>query len=188
MFWLLQITHFWKWGALLDSCNSAISGRIMNLDTKYSRTASPWACRLYRGRLAPTRRPYPQYIPCLGQPALGTFGYSSVLGHLPMSKSWKSRNCLEHANLNIWISLRIFKCPGASALGTKMYQGLPALKTVLYSRLTALGPKMYIGLAALGTKVYPRLPALKYRVVCRAACPEVPCCTQGRQPLVQKCT
>ena len=77
---------------------------------------------------------------------------------------------------------------GLAALGTKMYPGLPALKTVLYSRLTALGPKMYIGLAALGTKMYPRLPALKYCVVCRAAFPDVLCCTQGRQPLVQKCT
>ena len=70
----------------------------------------------------------------------------------------------------------------------KCTQGCLPWSTVLYSGLTALGPKMYIGLAALGTKMYPMLPTLNYRVVCRAACPEVPCCTQGRQPLVQKCT
>ena len=92
----------------------------------------------------------------------------------------------------------------------KCTQGCLPWSTVLYSGLTALGPKMYIGLAALGTKMYPGLPALKYRVVPRAdslwsknvpragrlwskngpraACPEVLCCTQGCQPLVQKCT
>ena len=48
-----------------------------------------------------------------------------------------------------------------AALGTKMYQGLPALKYCLiiravspWSKKVALGPKMYIGNAALGTKMY----------------------------------
>ena len=31
MFWLLQITLFWKWWPLLDSCNSAISGWILTI-------------------------------------------------------------------------------------------------------------------------------------------------------------
>ena len=46
--------------------------------------------------------------------------YSSVLGHLPISQSWKSRKILEHSNLNIRISSKIFKCPGAFPNVTEM--------------------------------------------------------------------
>ena len=56
-----------------------------------------------------------------------------------------------------------------TALGPKMYTGLPAL-----------GLKMYQGQPALGLKLYQGQPALNYHLVT--------CCTQGCQPLVKKYT
>ena len=55
-----------------------------------------------------------------------SWGYSSALGHLPMSQSWISRkfrisrNSWGYSNENIWISLRIFKCPRASPNVTEL--------------------------------------------------------------------